>query len=292
MTRFDTPGPISAVIEIGVGEVRISASERRDTVVDVRPSDDSRRADATAAEQTQVDFAAGRLVVRTARRWRAWSPFSDGGSIDLHVQLPSGSQLSGDAAMGAFRCEGVLGITRVKTGMGDIHVEHAAAASLTTGAGDIGLEHAGGDAQLSTGSGAVSVGEVEGSAVIKNSNGDTQAGAVAGDLQVKSANGAIAVERAGGSVSLKSANGAIRVGAAGRGSVVAESGFGAVEVGVAEGTAAWLDLSTGFGRIHNALDAAAPPGPGEDTVEVRARSGYGDITIRRAEAVEPAVTGG
>ena len=283
MARFSTPDPVTAVIEVVVADVRITASEREDTVVEVRPSDASRRADVTAAEQTGVDFAAGRLVVRTAKRWRSWSPFSDGGSVDVNVELPAGSQVTGDAAMGAFRCEGALGDTRLKTGVGDIHVEHAGTATLRTGAGDLGLEYAAGDVELSTGSGAVSVGDVDGSAVIKSSTGDSRVGAVAGDLQVKSANGDIALARAGGSATLKTASGDIRVGAAGRGSVVAETACGAIEVAVAEGTAAWLDLSTGFGHVHNSLDAAGPPAPGDDTVEVRARSGYGDITIRRAQ---------
>jgi len=284
MDTFPTPHPIAVEIEIVLGDVRITASDREDTVVEVSPSDDSRRADVTAAEQTQVNLVGGRLQVRSAKRWRAWSPYSDGGSVDVHVELPAGSRMSGQLAMGAFRCAGVLGDVALRTGMGDIHVEEAGAVSLRTGAGDLGLDHAAGDVELSTGSGAVTVGDVDGSAVIKNSNGDSQVGAVGGDLQVKSANGDIAVDRVGGSVSVKSAKGDIRVGAASRGSVVAESGMGAVEVGVAAGTAAWLDLSTGFGHVNNSLDAAGPPAPGDDTVEVRARSGYGDITIRRAEA--------
>jgi hypothetical protein len=34
--------------------------------------------------------------------------------------------------------------------------------------------------------------------------------------------------------------------------------------------------------VHNLLDAGNRPGPSEETVEVRARSSFGDITIRRA----------
>ena len=52
--------------------------------------------------------------------------------------------------------------------------------------------------------------------------------------------------------------------------------------GSATGVAAWLDLDTSFGTVHNDLDAADGPAPGEDTVEVRARTAFGDITVRRA----------
>ncbi len=50
MPVFDTPEPIIATIEVGVGDIRIAASEREDTVVEVRPSDSSRSADQQAAE--------------------------------------------------------------------------------------------------------------------------------------------------------------------------------------------------------------------------------------------------
>jgi ABC-2 type transport system ATP-binding protein len=50
---------------------------------------------------------------------------------------------------------------------------------------------------------------------------------------------------------------------------------------VAEGTAAHLDLHTQFGNLHNQLDVTDAPAEGEHTVSIRARTSYGDITIRR-----------
>ena len=46
--------------------------------------------------------------------------------------------------------------------------------------------------------------------------------------------------------------------------------------------AAWLDLHTGFGHVQNDLEASGSPEPGADTVEVRASTSFGDITIRRS----------
>jgi hypothetical protein len=54
-----------------------------------------------------------------------------------------------------------------------------------------------------------------------------------------------------------------------------------VEVGIPAGTAAHLDLHTQFGNVLNRLDAATAPPAGEQTVEVHARTSYGDIVIRR-----------
>ena len=39
MHRFDTPDPISVTVELAVGDIRIEASDRADTVVEVRPRD-------------------------------------------------------------------------------------------------------------------------------------------------------------------------------------------------------------------------------------------------------------
>ncbi len=280
MPAFQTPEPISAVIELVAGDARIVASERPDTVVEVRPSDSGRRADVHAAEQTRVECSGGRLLVKATGRWRSWSPFGYGGSVDVTVELPAGSRVSGAASMGSFRCTGALGDCRIKT-FGEIRVDQARAVRLATAGGDVSLERAVGDAELTTATGDVRVGLIDGTAVIKSSNGDSRVDEITGDLQVKAANGDVVVERAHGSLTAKTANGDIRVGAGARGSVVAETGLGAIEIDIPDGTAAWLDLVTKYGHVRNRLAAAAPPAPGDDAVEVRARTGYGDITVRR-----------
>ena len=62
MPTFETPEPITATIDVAVGDVRISAGDRGDTVVDVRPSDPSNDEDVKAAEQTRVECASGQLL--------------------------------------------------------------------------------------------------------------------------------------------------------------------------------------------------------------------------------------
>jgi hypothetical protein len=77
-------------------------------------------------------------------------------------------------------------------------------------------------------------------------------------------------------------NGDIMLGAVARGEVVAETGWGRVEIGVADGVLAWLELHTNHGNVRNELHAASAPEPSEEAVEIRARTGYGDITIHRS----------
>lgn len=281
MHEFETPEPISAEFELVMAEVRMSAADRTDTVVEVRPSDPSSQADVKAAEQVRVDFSAGRLLVKSTGRWRSWSPFGYGGSVDVDIALPAGSQVKGVTA-GAFRCTGALGDCQIKTSLGDIHLEQAAAVALTTSLGDVNLGRATGDTELVTASGEIRAGEVDGTLEVKNSNGDIHVGEVAGDLRVKAANGDIAIERAHGSVTAKTANGDIRIGGVQTGAVIAQTGYGAVEIAVSGETAAWLDLHTGYGQLRNTLESGGPPGPDDPRVEIQARSGYGDITIRRS----------
>jgi hypothetical protein len=287
MPTFDTPQPISVTVDLGVGDLRIAASDRTDTIVEVRPSDPAKQADVTAAEQTRVEYTGGRLLIKAPKNWRQYTFRGGGESIDVQVELPAGSQLRGETGVAALRCQGRLGECRYKTGVGDIQVDQAGAVQLRTGVGDITVERAGGDAELTTGSGSLRIDGVDGTAVVKNSNGDTWIGRVTGDLRVNAANGRISVDRASGTVAAKSANGDVRLGEVAHGAVVAQTAFGKVEIGVRDGVAAWLDLNTRFGTVRNDLDTADRPGAGEEAVEVRARTSFGDITIHRASAGDP-----
>jgi DUF4097 and DUF4098 domain-containing protein YvlB len=282
MPVFDTPEPVLATVEVGVGDVRIAASERADTVVEVRPSHPDRRDDVQAAEQTRVELTGGRLLVKAPKGRRRWSPFGDGGSIEVSIELPAGSQLSVSAGVASVRATGTLGDTRLTSGGGDVHLERTGTLRARSGFGEIEVDQVAGDAEIATGSGAAHIGAIDGSATIKNSNGDSWVGLAARDLRINNANGSIAVDRAHGSVVAKTANGDVRLGAVTHGSVVAETGRGGLEIGIAVGTAAYLDLHTHFGRVDSELESSGAPQSRDETVEVRARTGFGDIRVRRA----------
>jgi len=284
MPTFATPEPISVTVELGVGDIRIAATDRTDTIVEVRPSDGAKKSDVTAAEQTRVEYAGGRLLIKAPKGWRQWTFRGGGESIDVQIALPAGSHVRADAALAALRCTGRLGECRYQTGIGDIQLEQAGPVQLKAGGGDITVDRAVDHAELTTGSGAVQVGSVDGAAVIKNANGDTWVGEITGDLRVSAANGKISVDQAHAAVAAKTANGDVRLGEVARGAVLAQTGCGNLDVGVRDGVAAWLDLNTQFGNAHNRLDAGKRPEPSEDTVEVRARSAYGDISVHRSLA--------
>jgi hypothetical protein len=280
MPTFQTPEPITATVDVVLGDVHITAGERVDTVVAVRPTDASDREDVKAAELTRVEHADGQLLVK-APKLRSWLSRHGGGSVAVTIELPAGSHLRGSGQLADFRCDGRLSECRIKTGVGQIQLDRVDTLSVKAGIGDVAVDRVSGHADVTTGSGDVRVRELDDTGVIKNSNGDTWVGSAAGDLRVSAANGSIAVDIAQASVVAKSSNGDVRLGEAVRGTVVLETRLGDLEVGVREGTAAWLDVRANAGRVDNTLEAAEAPGPSDDTVEVRARTTAGNVVIRR-----------
>jgi hypothetical protein len=264
MRIFDTPGPISVELELGVADLRIVASDRVDTVVEVEPSNPNKHGDVTAASETSVQYADGILRIKGPKGWKRYSWRGAGGSIDVRIELPTGSRLRCEAALVSLRSSGTLGECRYSTGVGDLTIENVT-----------------GDVDLSTATGEVRIERIGGSADLTNSNGDIWVGEVSGEIRARAANGKITAGRAHAAVTAKAANGDIRLGEVFCGEVVASTACGKVEIGVSAGVAAWLDLHTGFGQVRNLLDATDRPDPSEETVKVRARTSFGDITIRR-----------
>ncbi|CAM5563690.1 DUF4097 family beta strand repeat-containing protein [Streptomyces aurantiogriseus] len=278
MPVFETPEAISASIDLAVGDVRLDAGDRVDTVVEVRPTDPDSDADTKAAENTRVEYADGRLVVRGPRQR---SLFGRAGSIDVSIGLPSGSQVRAVAHSAAFRCAGRLGDCQLRTSTGDLRVQETGPLIAATSQGDVSADLATGQVEVTTGSGAVRVGLVEGTAVIKNSNGDSWVREVTGDLRVRAANGDISIGTAHASVEARTANGDVRVGEVVRGSVVLGTTSGQLAIGIRAGTAALLDVRTKAGDVHNFMTPTEGPGEATEQVEVRASTARGDIVIRR-----------
>jgi DUF4097 and DUF4098 domain-containing protein YvlB len=281
MPTFSTPQPIAIAIEFALGNAHITATDRNDTVVEVRPSDPAREPDVRAAEQTTVEYTAGRLVVKGPKQ-SGLGLFGRGGSVEIAVDVPTGSTLDGKAGAATFHSNGSLDQCRVRSGAGDIELDVTGPVDLATGAGTIAVDRVNGDVNIKTGSGQVRIREIDGDALIRNANGNNWVGAVGGDLRISAANGDVSVDRAAASVSVTTANGDVRLRDAVRGSASIKSGKGEIEIGIRSGTAARLDVHTGYGAVRNQLSATDSPEANDETLDVRARTGYGDIVIRRA----------
>ena len=283
MPAFDTPGPISVMIELPLGDVHVLASDRADTVVVVNPSDRSRPPDVLAAEKTRIEFSNGRLLIRAPkpRGLGTYIGVGRAGSVDVTIELPANSRLEGEAGFADFRSDGRLGDVRIETGAGDVQLDQTGQLHVVTGAGTVTVNHALGRAGI-TAAGDMRIGEIDGDAEIKNLNGKTWVGEVTGGLRVMSANGDIAVDSALAEVSVKTANGSIRIGEVVSGAIVLETASGGLDIGIRDGTSAWVDARTRFGRVHNALGQVEGPESSQKSIEIRARTSFGDILIRRS----------
>ncbi|WFF03856.1 DUF4097 family beta strand repeat-containing protein [Micromonospora sp. WMMD964] len=280
MPVFETPEPISVQIELPVGDVWISATDRTDTVVTVRPRDPSSKADVSTAEQATVQYEAGKLLIRVPKTWRRYG-FGSGPSVDVLIELPTGSRVHAESSWAAFRGEGRLGECRIKTGSG-IRLDGTGPLDIDSSHGEVAVERVAGSARVKASSGKVRLGAVDGPVEIKNSSGDCWIGRSGGDVRINTAYGDITLDATTASVTARTAYGNLRLGEAVRGSIDLTTSYGAIEVGIRRGTAAWLDVSSKHGRVHNALESTDGPAQTDETVEVRANTAYGDITVRRA----------
>jgi DUF4097 and DUF4098 domain-containing protein YvlB len=282
MPSFDTPEPISVTAHVPAGSIRFTAGDRPDTVVEVRPRDPKRDKDVRAAEQAEVMYASGVLTIRTLPRRR--SLVGPSGIVDVTIDLPTGSGVDVTGSWTEVLGEGRLGDVSVKTSTGDVRLDTTGPLKLTVSHGPVTVDRVEGMAEITSSTGNVRVGLVDGPAVLKNSHGTTTVGAVTGELRLSGANGDIDIARAEASVTGTTTNGSLRVAEVARGDVRLETSNGLVVVGVREGTAAWLDVSSNRGQVRNSLTAADAPQETEDTVKIRARSNWGNIDILRAKA--------
>lgn len=243
MPTYDTPAPISATVDIILGDIRFVASDRADTVVEVRPIDPSRPLDIAAAEAVIIEFTGDKLLVKHPKLRKTFTKRY--GSVSVLVELPTGSDVRGDTAQGEYVVQGAVGSCRLTTAIGGIRVGQAADVRLRTTGGKVIVDHVAGRADV-------------------RGNGDVRVRRIDGDAEVTSIGGDISVGEFGGDTADLSA------------------AIGAVEVGVAEGTAVRLDAKATTGRVRNQLTA---PDRSARTVRVRARCNGGDIVVHQARAV-------
>ncbi|MER5964864.1 hypothetical protein ABT129_21185, partial [Streptomyces sp. NPDC002057] len=66
MRKFTTPTALTTVLDIPAGTIRLIASDRTDTTVEILPANASNTRDTKAAEQTTVTHTDGVLRIEAA----------------------------------------------------------------------------------------------------------------------------------------------------------------------------------------------------------------------------------
>ena len=192
MQKFDTPKPVSVVLEIPAGRVRFIATERTDTTVEVLPAEASKKRDVKAAEQTAVEYSEGVLRIVTADPGKL---FGSSGSLDVTVALPAGSRVEGKAGAAELSSTGRLAEVVFDGGYRAVELDEVGSAQLKVHTGAVTVARLTGPAQITNGQGDISVAEAHaGHVELRTGSGSlsvTAAPGVSGSLDASTSYGRI-----------------------------------------------------------------------------------------------------
>ncbi|MEV6573409.1 DUF4097 family beta strand repeat-containing protein [Streptomyces sp. NPDC051577] len=179
MQKFATPAPVSAILDIPAGHIRFIAADRADTAVEILPANPSKGRDVKAAERTTVEYRDG--VLRITAPEAKNQLLGASGSVDVTVQLPTGSRVEAKTAAAELRGVGRLGDVTFEGAQGSVKLDETASAHLTLLAGDISVGRLGGPAEISTQKGDLRITEAaRGTVALRTEAGDISIGAARG----------------------------------------------------------------------------------------------------------------
>ncbi len=279
MHSFHTPGPVQLRVELWEGTVSVVADETDTTTVELTPEkgDDSAQ---DLIDRTTVEQRGNEVVVLMPKA--KGGLFRRGTSVQAVIHLPVDSDIHVETASADVDTRGPLADVHVSTGSGDVSLDLTTALKARLGSGDLRLGAARGSVDIKGGSSDLVIGDVAGAATILTGSGDVLLDHVGGRLTVKSGSGDVVLKHAGEDVNAMAGSGDLVLKRVEHGRVRAKTGSGDIAIGVAQGTAAYLDIFTVSGDFHSSLDSAGPPSNGEPTVEIDVKSGSGDVVLQRA----------
>ncbi|MGW2669841.1 DUF4097 family beta strand repeat-containing protein [Streptomyces sp. NPDC001272] len=179
MPTFATSAPVSAVLDIPAGHIRLVAGDRADTTVEVRPADPSKGRDVKAAELIEVSYAEGVLRVVAAEAKNRLT--GNSGFVEVTVQLPAGSHVEAKLAAGEVRGKGRLGDVFLEAAQAQVELDETATARVTVQSGDVTLGRLGGTAEITTQKGEIAISEATAGVVtLTTQHGNITVGAARG----------------------------------------------------------------------------------------------------------------
>ena len=131
MPTFATPESIRATVQVAGAHVRVTASDRPDTVVLVEPVNRADPAHVRVADRTKVDFAAGRLSVKTTVSGEK------AGSVVITIDVPTGSGLVTYLAHADVHADGAFGDCEVHMAHGRVELDRVEALQASAASGEI-----------------------------------------------------------------------------------------------------------------------------------------------------------
>ena len=284
MSTYAVTGTPEVRVDMQVGRVDLVATDRADVVVTVTPSNPGRSGDRSAADRVRVDQIGDTVRITGPVRLNLFGP---GDSVDVLVEVPVVTTANVDVKYGWVNASGALGACRMNVPYGNLTLESATRLDLSVGHGEVRVAQVAGDAEIRLKSGSARVGRIDGTLRLSGSDALVLVDSVGSAADVTTSSGAVELGRAGGSVRVQSAYGMVRVGELVRGSARIDGSYGGVDVGIRRGVSVWLDAVSQHGVVRTDLPASTGPADSDDTLELRVRTGYGDITIHRSDPLVP-----
>lgn len=262
---FPVTSPISLVGRIAHGSFRVDARDGL-TEATVELS-----ADQGTLDRTTVELRGDTLVVSVPRQggifdMGIFGSRSKRDALDVVVTVPTGTPVKISTFTADITTTGRLGTTDLASGVASINVE------------DVD-----GDLRLRMGSGSSHVQYVRGSVQSRAGSGTGHFGEVGGALTSACGSGNLTIELARSSVRTRAGSGDAIINAA-HGDVDFVSGSGNVTLGLPAGRSARLDVTTGSGRVESEMPVESRSTSDSHPVQVRIRTGSGDIRLVRAAA--------
>ena len=122
-------------MQVAGAQVRVTASDRTDTVVLVEPINGASRTDVKVADKTKVDFAGGRLSVKTT------APGDKNGSVAITIDLPAGSSLVAYLAHSGVHADGPFGECELHMASGRVQLDRVDALQANIAGGEVAIGH-------------------------------------------------------------------------------------------------------------------------------------------------------
>lgn len=265
---FGTTTPAKLYVELRAGRLEVSAIETDTTTITVTGN---------GSEDVVVEQDGDQISVLD-RKPRVAFFGSDG--ILVEATVPIDSQLRTKTGSADVRARGRLAAAWLQTGSGDAELEEIGGPlEANTGSGDVDVRMVGGAARFKTGSGEISVGTAGAETSVSSGSGDVVVKHAVGAVNAKTGSGDVRVEVADGDVALATGSGDLAIGRVSRGNVESKGASGDIRVGIPAGTPVWTDITTVSGSIRSSLQGTGQPEPGQDHVELRARTVSGDIIL-------------
>jgi DUF4097 and DUF4098 domain-containing protein YvlB len=279
MHTFTTPDPVRLRVQLWQGSLSIEAVDTDTTTVELRPLEGSQAA-RDLIDDAKVEQRGDEILVLLPRS--KGGLFRSRAEVEAVIRVPASSSARIETASADVETTGVLGDVTATTGSGTISVESASDVTIRSGSGDITADHVTGECTIKSGSADVRVGPVGGGADISAGSGDISIESVAGALRLKAGSGDLVVQSVGDSTDAMAGSGDVLLKRIDHGRVKVKTGSGDIVVGVARGTAAYLDIMTVTGDVKSDLDASEAPGSSDFTAELTIQSGSGDVVLQRA----------